>query len=401
MSISRLTFGSTVEIGEFRLEIKERSGRFIFSKLNDDGEYISLFSDSDPRTTSFSIFDDDGFYTLGETFRYRREFEEKADGGIFIWKSRDLRIEQRFTLYSDGYIDIDFSVTNISSSSKSVGLKFVMDTGFENEDHFFLKPGGIGIALNAEYEIDNALQYEYWTSGALNKSGCALMYIPSDINPSRQIFGNWDLLDDADNYYRTVEGRSFNNPPYSLNDSAVLFMYSPNDLLPQNILQYSFTFKAISSVENHNEIEFTKDRLPLPEKDEITDTSNVHLEQPEPVPAESQGQEAVESISDEPVLEEPPETETGISEENQYEETKKDENVKLEDSSESPDEQEESTDSQDSDNQSDFVGSGLVTVEKIIDIIDTISKPGIITEDNLSLLEDLIEELEKISADEN
>jgi len=375
--------------------LKERSGRFKFFKKNNDDKFISLFSDSDSRTSTFSIFENDGFYNLGDTFRYKKNFTELEDGGIFHWTSKELFIEQKFSLDTDGFLEISFLITNISTASKSVGMKFILDTDYENEDHFYLMSENTGQVIESEFEIDNPEKIQYWTSAARNTKGAALMSIYTETVPSRVIFGNWDLLDDADYYYNSVKGRAFNNPPYSINDNAVLYLYSPEDLEPQKSIKIEFLFRAIDSVENLNDIIFKKKEVELevliideepPVEEQIPEIETSETKPPEVIELEKE-EEIIPEIEPEPVIvtEEVPDVIPPI-EAPQVE-------IPAEETEKEPIEEIQITE--------DPVTEQLNNIKEIKDIIESISRPGIITEENLSELENLINKLEDIGIDEN
>lgn len=394
---SSLLFSSTVEINGYKLEIKESSGRFVFSMKNGDGEYISVFSDDDSRTSSFSIFEENGFYTLGETFRYRNHFEETSDGGIFYWTSKNLNIKQIYSLDSEGFLSINFYIMNISKDTKSVGIKLLIDTAFEQDDHFYLKQNNGSLEIETEFEVEDPDKVQYWTSGVRNSKGASFMMIPTKRNPSRIIFGNWDLLDDADYYYRTASGRDFNNPPYSINDSAVVYFYSPDDVLSQNGLELSLCLRAIKTVENHNEIVFREksvepesipeivavdeevEIIPEPELLPVVKT----IEEAEPLVIEAPEEES-ESLKEEeaiPVTAEEPEEEIVSQEPESLEPEETEVIIQLE--------------------KNQILEKKINTVSEISTIIETLSKPGIIDQNYLFELEAMINKLEEIDIDEN
>ena len=404
--------GEVVETNGYKLELIENTGRFKFYKKNEDGKYIPLFSLSDARTSSFSIYQDNGFYTLGDTFKFKRDFTASSKGGVFDWTSKELFVEQSYNLDSDGFLEIDLSITNISTQPISVGMKFVLDTGFEDEDYFYLKTDTDSIIIETEYEIENPENENYWTSGVRNTDGASLMSIPTTTNPSRIIFGNWDLLDDADFYFRTASSRSYNNPPYSINDNAVLYLYSPKHVLPQNSLNYQIVFRAIGNVENHNELFFEKKYISeevapvvtdlveessqLPEKEEeiIPQIEDPVLLSEEVIQDIEEEKESVEAVSEqepasvvEPEIPsvdktEIPEKEIIIEPEEILSDTKE-----VQVNPVVPDDR--------------TVINQMSTIQEIQSIIETISKPGIISEENLSALEDLIKRLEALKLNEN
>jgi len=404
-------YGHSVEINNYKLEIKENSGRFELSKKTESSDYVSVFSEGDLRTSSFSIYENNGFYTLGDTFRYRKYFSEKVDGGTFTWTSKELLIEQEFTLGFDGYLRIDISISNISTAPKTSGLKFLLDTGFEDEDYFYLKTAEDNRQIESEFEVENPEDVNFWTSGVRNSKGAALMGIPSASLPSRIIFGNWDLLDDADYYYKTAAGRNFNNPPYSINDCAVLYLFSPKDILPQNSLKYSIKLRVIPSVENFDQIDFEETRPEM-----VSDTEKINTDQntietsAESVPQADEIKES-ELLSDAELAVENENPETAVDETdlpentNAYQQEPDSADVSPESESDnaesSVDEDVDEDVDESADKSSELLIDQIKTAVEIEKLIETLSKPGIINEYNLSQLEELIKKLEEIGINEN
>lgn len=409
-------YGNVVTLGGNKLDIRESSGRFKFYSEDDKGKELSLISDGDPRTSSFSIFEDNAFYTLGDTFRFRRRFVEKDLGGIFTWESRNLKVVQEFELSYEGELKLSFNITNSSEAPLKTGLKILFDSAFEDDKRFVLSTGTDRKIINSEYEMDDAVQLEFIASGALSGKGKGLMIYPLSPDPNRLVLGNWDILDDADYYYRSVEGRNFNNPPYSINDSAILLLYSPRDVLPGNTVGFSLVLKVIDSVESPEQIpspvkesaEAPKETVAtepsvVAESTAIEETQNEVEQEPEP-------SAPVPETSEEPAVEESPE----ISEEeepSQVEEpaeVKPEPEIATEEASEditpqpAPSSEEKAEAKPPAESQvKTFIEQSLESVEDINDMIKSLSNPGMLTESNLSRLEELIDKLEKLNIDEN
>jgi hypothetical protein len=371
-------FGSVVERNGYKLDLNENSGRFKLYKRNPTGEFISVLSDSDSRTTTFSIYENNGFYALGDSFRFKKRFTEKENGGEFIWTSKELFVVQTFTLDDKGFLEISFSITNISTRSKSVGMKLVLDTEFEKEDYFYVHDDNISLEINQEYEIVNPDNGLFWTSGARNSKGSAIMSIPSETLPTRIVWGNWDLLDDADYYFKSVPGRVFNNPPYSINDSAVMFLYSPKDILPQNSRKITYLFRAISSVEKLDQLVFEKRQVEIPET--VVKPDVVVIKKPEPTAIPEKESAIIPEVDIEepvPVVDTTPVPEVEELNEIENEPEIIENKVKI------------------------GIDEQLETISKIQDIISTISLSGLNIEVELLELEKLIKNLEEININEN
>lgn len=395
-----------ISYGGNKLEIRENSGRFRLYSNNNEGKEFSLLSDGDPRTSSFSVYEGNAFYTLGDTFRFKRRFSESDDGGEFTWESRKLFVVQEYSLSYEGELTISINITNTTESPIKTGLKILLDTDFEDEQRFVLSASGERKIVNSELEINDVESLEFLTSGALSDKDKALMVYPSGTIPNRIILGNWDKLDDADYYFRTVEGRDFNNPPYSINDSAVLLLYSPRDVLPGNTLGFSLVLKIIDSVASP---ELIPSPIKYVEAEEIPvePVVTVTTGQPETagtVPEEIPEDEVAdieENIPDEPVEEvsgEPP-VEEEISSQKDPDPVPAPEIASdpvVEQEPEALEEPEKLIPL-----KKDFLDQSLESIGEISDIIELLSNPGMITDSSLAQLEELIENLEKLKADEN
>lgn len=371
-----LIFSNSVEINGNKLEINENNSRFTFSTKVDSSGYISMFSGENPRTSSISVYENNAFYTLGDSRRFHKNFKEKADGGIFTWTSNNLLIKQEYTLQYNGSLQIDISLSNISTTTIRGGLKFLLDTGFEEEDFFYVRLGSENLEVNSEFEVGDPADVQFWTSGIKNSSGAALMGITFDSAPSRIIFGNWSLLDKADYLYKTNPNRVFNNLPYSINDAAVLYLYSPTDILPQKSLKYSIVLRSVKTVEHYNHIGFENNKTEIIPEEIVPEIQIISAAEEE---LDNEGKNTSEPVDEAVALEDPSDKiEEPISESDKIELT--------------VDSEEKS---------SDLVNKQLNILNEIQNLIETFSKPGIIIEYNLLKLEELINKLEEPGINEN
>lgn len=365
-----------ITAGDYNLELLENNGTFRFSVRTADGP-IDLISNTDPSTSGFYIYEKDSFYSLGSSLRYRETYVEKDLGGVFSWNSKNLSIVQEFALNSSGELKIDLTISNKTEEPLRTGLKFLLDSVFEIEHRFAVSVDGDTKPVDSEWEHSGDKTLDAWFSGVAGDQRKALKVIPLSPEPDRLIIGNWDRLDKADFYYSTVSGRNFSNPPYSIDDSAVLHLYSPEDVLPGNSLSFSILLKAVDTV----------DDLALLNKQESVASESV-------------------AVVTEPVLEPEPEPEPVAEvEEEKVEipaeiETVKDDVAVEPVETAAADEQEED-DEPEGPGRVEKINQILETVGDISDIIALLANPGMITETNLSKLEKLIDDLEvqKINED--
>lgn len=328
-------FPKTVESENYRLEINENTGIFRFASTVNGDEYLYLFSDKTPETTSISVFEDKSFYPIGDSSHFQLTFTGDEYGGIILAKSDKLSVQEEIHFVGKGVVKIELSIKNTSQAVVRSGLKFLLDNCFEVNDRFLIDHQGTISKVNSEWEDENVQQLNSWTATHIE-------FTPIDKNPERLITGNWQRLNEAGYSFGAVPGRNFNNHPYGRNDSAILHLYGPEDILPGNSLHYAFQLKAVG----------------FNEQPENTESPAIE-----------------EKTKEQPI--ETPETETEVQKP-----------------------QEEKTDIS-SDKTDDSITQSLETIGKISTIIDMLYKPGMVTDSNMDTLEDLIKDLEEKKSDEN
>ena len=324
--------------GDFKVNLLEETGSLTFSAVNDSGEEVFLFSNANPGTSGFYVYEDDAYYPLENGRNFSEVFSEKEGGGTFAWTSEKLAVIQEYTLSESGELLVRVSVSNLSDKAVETGYKFILDCGFEEEQRFVVALNGEASILDSEWEPSREDVLSFWTSGALHNKGRAFKWLPVEPLPERIIFGNWDRLNRADSLYETVKGRDFSNPPYSINDSAVLHYYPKVLLEPGDSRNYSFSFNAIRTVSEPAELMIGFDLASTP-------------------PDEAEGE--AEPV-DETLPESPPQAPF-----------------------------------------SERVAEVLDTVEDLSEMIDFLSNPGMITDRNVGRLEKLSDQLEELELYEN
>ncbi|MBN1835372.1 MAG: hypothetical protein JW820_05940 [Spirochaetales bacterium] len=225
-----------VESGRVRLVLHEGSGRYSLyvRSVEDPDQYVPLFVDRDPRTSSLSVVVDGRIHRLGEGGEFREVSAERTPGGaLFQWESRTVRITQEFTFVSsvgsfavDG-IRVDLTLSNLGSAVVSLGARDCLDTylGEDRGAHFAVQPGG-QVAAESTYTRESGVRW--WVSPPETEAGVVCQRLtggPGITPPDSIIFANWKRLNQAAWSYDTSIGRSFNLLPYSINDSAVCHYY--------------------------------------------------------------------------------------------------------------------------------------------------------------------------------
>lgn len=331
--LSLSLFALEIVVDDYKLEVFEEKGSFLFSVIK-DGTEISLFSSANPGTTGFYIYENERFYSLESSRHFEETFTESENGAVISWQSDKINVLQEYTLLAGGELFVKTFISNISNSPVKVGYKVIIDTSYEEENRFVASINNEKMVINSEFENTNSNPVDFWTSGSL-------YFEPQIPVADRIIFGNWDRLNKGTYDYETVLGRNFDNPPYSINDGAVLQLYNPQILEAGSSVKYSFLLRAVSLIEDN--VNNIVDSVDDSEAESPFDDTE---EQTEPVATEDNEDEtADESIS--PPVEE------------QWD-----------------------------------VDESLKKVEDIKNLIELLKNPGMITDNNLKHLETLITELE-------
>ncbi|MFP4490643.1 MAG: hypothetical protein ACLFNZ_04140 [Spirochaetaceae bacterium] len=231
----------TIDEGDIRLELHEKSGRFSLYYLN--GRYIPLFFERDPRTSSIGLLVDNNTVIPDSASGFDQTLERTSRGARFIWTSSDLRVTEEFKCISsnrggaaDG-IEIEVTVHNRKRRSVEAGIHFLADTHLAEDKgaHFVTSAGG---EITGETEFSSPVSMpEYWLSPGDFDSfdGLQVMLKGRGITtPDRVVFANWKRL--SDNLWKMESrgDRSFNLPPYSINDSAAVLFFDPVRLTPNS-----------------------------------------------------------------------------------------------------------------------------------------------------------------------
>jgi len=234
--IINFVFSTDITEGKIKLSIDENQGSFIpyyLANIN-TGEYIPLLFDKDPETTFLSIMVDNKIYRMGNTSIFSNEFSLTSSGAEIVWTSTVLKITENFSFLkskksslSDGF-KITITVENISDNTNYIGISYLFDTylGEEQNSHFFTDTG---TQITSENSYSRNFP-AYWVSPSKNSnlSGLQGMVRGSGITvPSKIIFANWKRLKDNLWNFTIKKSRNFNLIPYSINDSAVAFIYDP------------------------------------------------------------------------------------------------------------------------------------------------------------------------------
>jgi hypothetical protein len=223
------------EDGFIRLSLDPLLGRFSLYYLSDPAhrKYEALFMDQDPRTSVLSLSYDNRIYRLGESEEFSVSEGGSAAQPTLIFESPNLRVLQEFSFISTGAsqaangIRINFRIENKGRRRALAGLRFLLDTKLGESSTTPFHTNNRMIQEEILFREENGFD-AYWISGTTE--GPALMgSLAADVDrvPDAVHIANWKRLNDVPWALDLVSGRRFNNPPYSIRDSAVAYYYEP------------------------------------------------------------------------------------------------------------------------------------------------------------------------------
>lgn len=231
--------------GAIKLVLYPDSGSFTIYKLSDIGKnrYEALYDDRDAAATSwFSVLSNGRVFKLAKKAGKPIAFTETQDGAKFVFTlTDDFQVEQEFTLVaspqggSDPFVAIDTRIENTSGKDGVFALKALFDTTLgEGEGiHFYTD---LRNRVSAETRLRDGIERDAWIVS--KKDSLALMLLRSGSGvtaPETVYLANWDRLNTLTWNPDFVEGRSFNTI-YSINDSAILFVWPEKQLGPNEKL---------------------------------------------------------------------------------------------------------------------------------------------------------------------
>jgi len=216
-------------------DVDEESGRFFLAAVKGKKNDL-LFYDRPPSSYTVIFIDGDAIVFGSEGGTFTRRAINIGKSIVVIWETEKLSIEQnvRFigrkkTSVEDGVL-ISYRIDNKTDKALKVGLRILFDTnlGETGNCHFHLPDSS---EVCAEKELTGVDLPSFWISGS-DPSICLMGTLKGDAmnQPDRIIFANYRALWENMYHYRVKRRRSFNYPPFSMNDSAVALYYNSDDL---------------------------------------------------------------------------------------------------------------------------------------------------------------------------
>ena len=222
--------------GRVKLVLNETTGRFSLYFMMDIAreEYVSFFSEKDPRTSFLAVSVDDRSYKMGEAASFKTRIGGTAAAPALIFESAALVVKEDFSFIrtagsslANG-VRITVTVTNRGGASARVGIRMLFDTilGEGSSAHF----STVARMIESEAVIEPGSAETYWISGG---SALSIMgSVPLAGRPDMVHFANWKRLNEAAWKVPFSPGRNFNALPFSIGDSAVGYYFDPAELDP-------------------------------------------------------------------------------------------------------------------------------------------------------------------------
>jgi hypothetical protein len=232
------SFAADYTDGRIRLALDEKTGRFVLYYLTDKDSrrFEPLFSEQDNRTSSLSIRINERIYKLGEAPSFTTRIGGTRTNPAFIFESAGMTVTEEFTFLSvngqpeTSGVRLNIRIENKGSRASNVGIRLIIDTSLgenanTNVDHFTTNERSIG----SEALFDSKWPDKWWFSR--NSSYGLMGSINTGYSTAADYvhFANWKRLSDS-SWELLYNRRNFTNPPYSINDSAVSYVFNPRRL---------------------------------------------------------------------------------------------------------------------------------------------------------------------------
>jgi hypothetical protein len=237
--------------GSLRLVLHEDTGRFSLYRVNDEARirYEPFFSDQDPRTSLFTLSINNRVYKLGDVYSFEISLRPDPNRPAFIFSSPNFLVTEEFVFIKmpgsdiNNGIAVNISIYNRSSQKADVGLRFLLDTnlgerGTQSPFVTDVRP------IASETLIEKGSPESYWISQNAGLSLMGSLTGSTMEGPDSVMFANWKRLNEAPFKAPYTAGRNFNSPPYSVEDSAVCYLFEPRSLGKGETRVCSFTLAA-------------------------------------------------------------------------------------------------------------------------------------------------------------
>jgi len=235
--------------GHVRLILNEKAGSFLLYFLSDPQtvSYEPLFNSDEPLASFLSVNVDGNIYRLSNNKKIKTKIERTNGDPSLVFEAPYVRVTQIFTPYKTSGSDkangimITIKIQNISSQRASIGVRMLLDTNLgEGQRRVpFLTNTQV---VSSEVLLEGNSDEQFWLSRGSNVSLMGSIVNPVESlgkGPDLVHIANWKRLNDAPWRLKYSKGRSFNNLPNSINDSAVCYFFGPEMIDCDKIMTYT------------------------------------------------------------------------------------------------------------------------------------------------------------------
>jgi hypothetical protein len=240
--------------GFIRLVLNDKTGSFSLYFLSDPQtvHYEPLFNADEPLSSFLSVNVDGKVYRLGGSRKFTTKIDRYNGDPALVFESPFAKVIQIFTPVKTSSstaangVMITIKIQNNSFQKSSVGVRMLLDTN--------LGEGRKGVpfltntqVVSSEILLEGNSDEKFWISRGSKASLMGSIVNPEDDDgnlpfgkgPDIVHIANWKRLNDAAWKLRYSQGRSFNNMPYSVGDSAVCYYFGPEIIDRDKILTYT------------------------------------------------------------------------------------------------------------------------------------------------------------------
>jgi len=194
-----------------------------------------LFNSDDPSASYMTAYVDGNVYQLGSSRQFKSRFERIEGSPAVIHESSFLTVTQIFkpvkttsSAVANGVM-VSLIIENTATQRSSVGLRMLLDTdlGEGRRQVPFITNTQV---VSSELLLEGNSNERFWVSRGKNTALMGSIISPVDSKergPDLVHLANWKRLNDSPWRLRYREGRSFNNVPNSVRDSAVCYFFGP------------------------------------------------------------------------------------------------------------------------------------------------------------------------------
>jgi hypothetical protein len=234
--------------GKIKLIINDNNGSVSMYTLTDPdtSSYAPLFNDREKRASYISVNVDGTVHKPGLSNLFRTRVETRNGYPLIIFESLNLTITEAFTpvrttsSQETNGVKITVTIQNTSNTEVSAGFMMLLDTnlGEKNREHFITNRQ----MISKETKFKGTDSEMFWISKNQNYSLMGSIVDPLDNTaraPDFVHFANWRRLYNVPWTLSYKPNRSFNNLPYSIQDSAVSYCWEPQTLEGGSSFTYS------------------------------------------------------------------------------------------------------------------------------------------------------------------